>query len=103
MFAALAEFIRELIVQGTYEGLAVIYRWTVQRILRDATWEARAICSLLYQQKMTQKEIGDALGMTSRAVEGHMRRLRLHAARLTSLGEIDALYARIASAKAGDR
>lgn len=82
---------------------AVIYRWTIQRILRDATWEARAICSLLYQQKMTQKEIGDALGMTSRAVEGHMRRLRLHAARLTSLGEIDALYARIASGKAGDR
>ncbi|MDX3265568.1 hypothetical protein PV336_41465 [Streptomyces sp. MI02-2A] len=82
---------------------AAIYRWTVQRILQDATWEARAICSLIYQQKMTQKEIGDELGMTSRAVEGHMRRLRTHAQMLTARGEIDAPYSRIATVKAGAR
>ncbi|UXY24887.1 hypothetical protein N8I84_41300 (plasmid) [Streptomyces cynarae] len=82
---------------------SVIYRWTVQRILQDAKWEARAICSLIYQQKLTQKEIADELGMTSRAVEGHMRRLRTHAKTLVARGEIDALYGRIATAKASGR
>jgi DNA-directed RNA polymerase specialized sigma24 family protein len=82
---------------------AAVYRWTIQRILQDATWEARAICSLIYEQKMTQKEIGDELGMTSRAVEGHMRRLRTRARTLTARGEIEALYGRLASVEAGAR
>ncbi|MDC2951066.1 hypothetical protein [Streptomyces heilongjiangensis] len=93
----------ELVGRNLPPDEAAIYRWTVQRILQDATWEARAICSLIYQQKMTQKEIGDELGMTSRAVEGHMRRLRTHAKLLTARGEIDALYGRIAATKAGAR
>ncbi|WP_331722780.1 hypothetical protein OG848_47380 (plasmid) [Streptomyces canus] len=74
---------------------AVIYRLTIQRILQDASWEARAICSLIFEQKMNQKEIGAELGMTSRAVEGHMRRLRTHAKLLVAHGEIGALYGRL--------
>ncbi|MFJ9729274.1 hypothetical protein ACIRP3_41680 [Streptomyces sp. NPDC101209] len=75
--------------------------WTIQRILQDATWEARAICGLIYEQKMFQKEITDEPGMTSLAVEGHMRQLRTHAKTLAARGEIDASYGRITTAKAG--
>ncbi|MEW1926766.1 hypothetical protein [Streptomyces sp. NPDC088360] len=82
---------------------AAVYRWTLKRILQDATWEARAICSLIYQQKMTQKEIAEELGMTSRAVEGHMRRLRIQVRKLTARGEIEALYSHITGIQAGAR
>jgi DNA-directed RNA polymerase specialized sigma24 family protein len=80
-----------------------IYRFTIQRILATASLEARAICGLIYEHQISQKEIADHLGMTSRAVEGHMRRLRLQAKALTTRGEIEALYGRLSTASAGAR
>ncbi|MEF2530026.1 hypothetical protein [Streptomyces sp. CS62] len=85
---------------GTYEDTTVLQQ-TIQRILENAGPEARAICGCIWETKMTQKEIGDELGMTSRAVEGHMRRLRARAKLLVAKGEIEALYNRIAAPKAG--
>lgn len=49
--------------------------------------QARAICGLIWEGKVSQKEIGDELGMTSRSVE-----LRTRAKALAAKGEIEALY-----------
>lgn len=76
---------------------------TIQRILRGAGPEVRAICGLIWESQVTQKAIGAELGMTSRMVEGHMARLRARARAMTSRGEIEALYGRATARKAGDR
>lgn len=60
----------------------MVLRETARRILQGASWEAKAICSLIYEAGIPHTEIGQQLGMTSRSVEGHMRRLRAHAWRL---------------------
>lgn len=57
----------------------VVLRAELQEALADASWEARAICALIYQTGSTHTEIGQWLQMTPRAVEGHMRRLRAQA------------------------
>ncbi|MFG2306693.1 hypothetical protein [Actinacidiphila glaucinigra] len=67
-------------------------RDTLRRILSGANLETTAICSLILERGANQKEIGDALGMTSRAVEGQMRRLRLKALEMKRRGEIDVWY-----------
>lgn len=85
----------------SYED-SVAFREAIQRILAGATPEVRAICGCLWEAKMSQKEIGNELGMTSRAVEGHMRRLRTRARRLVAKDEIDALYVRVSAAKTAD-
>jgi DNA-directed RNA polymerase specialized sigma24 family protein len=87
---------------GSYEDTTV-FQETIQRILENAGPEARAICGYIWETKTSQKEIGDGLGMTSRAVEGHMRRLRARAKLLVAKGEIEALYGRISTPKAGAR
>ncbi|MFB8137682.1 hypothetical protein [Streptomyces mirabilis] len=74
-----------------FEDSAVL-RETVQRIMAGVRPQARAICGLIWEGKVSQKEIGDELGMTSRSVEGHMRRLRTRAKALAAKGEIEALY-----------
>lgn len=82
----------------------VVLRETLRRILLGATWEARAICGLIYTSpQITQREIGDELGLTTRAVEGHMRRLRLHAKLLVRQGGVEGLYARLAAKRADDQ
>lgn len=53
------------------------------KILARATPEARAICGLILQD-LTYAEIGERLhGLTARAVEGHMHRLRKQAKKIT--------------------
>ncbi|WP_433223409.1 hypothetical protein [Microtetraspora malaysiensis] len=61
---------------------------TLRRIFREAQPEARMICGLI-MEGLTQQEIGDRLGMTVRAVEGHMRRLRVTVRRMARRGKID--------------
>lgn len=82
---------------------ATVFQETIQRIMENAGPEVRAICGCIWETKMSQKEIGNELGMTSRAVEGHMHRLRARAKLLVSKGEIEALYGRIPAPKAGAR
>lgn len=59
----------------------------LDRLLQNARDETRMIC-LLVQQGYTQPEIAEQLGLTTRTVEGQMRRLRLRAQRMTSRGQI---------------
>ncbi|MFH9800446.1 hypothetical protein [Streptomyces virginiae] len=87
---------------GSYEDTTV-FQETIQRIMENAGPEVRAICGCIWETKMTHKEIGDELGITSRAVEGHMRRLRARAKLLVAKGEIEALYGRTPAPKAGVR
>ncbi|MFD5899626.1 hypothetical protein [Streptomyces sp. NPDC060366] len=87
---------------GSYEDATVLQE-TIQRILENAGPEVRAICGCIWETKMSQKEIGDELGMTSRAVEGHMRRLRARVRLLVAKGEIEPLYGRLSAPKAGAR
>ncbi|MGW4985625.1 hypothetical protein [Streptomyces mirabilis] len=65
---------------------SAVLRETIQRIMAGARPQARAICGLIWEGKVSQKEIGDELGMTSRSVEGHMRRLRTRAKALGRQG-----------------
>ena len=63
-------------------------RDTLRRILEVATPEARVICGLILQGR-TRLEIGQAIGgLSERAVEGHMRRLRTAVRRMAGTGEI---------------
>ncbi|MGO4417337.1 hypothetical protein AB4Z54_00805 [Streptomyces sp. MCAF7] len=78
-----------------------VQRDTLRRILEDATVEARAICALILERGANHKEIGDQLGMTSRAVEGQMRRLRRRAQAMARRGEIDVRYGVVARGSAG--
>ncbi|OEJ20788.1 hypothetical protein AR457_41670 (plasmid) [Streptomyces agglomeratus] len=87
---------------GSYED-ATVFRETIQRIMKNAGREKRAICGLIWETKMSHKEIGKELGMTSRAVEGHMRRLRARAELLVANGEIEAPYGRLSGPKASVR
>lgn len=66
-------------------------RDTIRRILAEATPDAAAICVLKYEEpELTYREIGARLGgMTSRAVEGQLLRLRAVAHRLAREGKID--------------
>ncbi|MFB6580541.1 hypothetical protein ACFCYC_24580 [Streptomyces sp. NPDC056402] len=52
---------------------------------------------------MTHKGIGDELGISSRAVEGHMRRLRARVKLMVAKGEIEPLSGRSSAPKAGVR
>ncbi|MEV4477277.1 MULTISPECIES: hypothetical protein [Nonomuraea] len=61
---------------------------TLRRIFSEAQPEARLICGLILRD-LSQQEIGDRLGMTTRAVEGHMRRLRVTVRRMIRRGQID--------------
>ncbi|MFE1764043.1 hypothetical protein ACFW81_07480 [Streptomyces angustmyceticus] len=70
----------------------VMQREALGTILRHANKEAAAICALILHGGATHKEIGAELGMTSRAVEGQMRRLRTTALRLKRAGAIDVPY-----------
>lgn len=64
-------------------------RDTLRRILEVATPEARVICGLILQSR-TRLEIGQAIGgLSERAVEGHMRRLRTAVRRMAGTGEIE--------------
>jgi hypothetical protein len=77
---AAADSLDELLHQPA-DGLSVeewaATRDRIRRALGDASPEVRAICSVLYEEDLTYKEIGAKLGgMTSRAVEGHLRRFR---------------------------
>ena len=64
---------------------------TLQRIFEEATPVAVAICLLKYEDpELTHKQIGDRLGgMTSRAVEGQLHRLKATAHRLAREGKIE--------------
>jgi RNA polymerase sigma factor (sigma-70 family) len=53
----------------------------LRRILKDAPPEARHICSLILQD-LSHTEIADQLGISTRAVEGYLYRLRKRARRL---------------------
>ncbi|MGW3038157.1 hypothetical protein ACWDCB_44110 [Streptomyces sp. NPDC001178] len=66
-------------------------RDTIRRILAEATPEAAAICLLKYEEPdLTYKQIGERLGgMTSRAVEGQLQRLRGTAHRMAREGKVD--------------
>jgi hypothetical protein len=65
---------------GTDPALVIEQRDTIAAILAKATPEARAICALIYATDATYASIGEQLGgMSVRAVEGQMRRLRLQA------------------------
>ena len=62
---------------------------TLRKIMRRARPEARSICLLLLQG-MTYAEVGEALdGISSRAVEGHMHRLRRTVRTMGRRGEIE--------------
>ncbi|MET8984862.1 hypothetical protein ABZW49_05400 [Nonomuraea wenchangensis] len=71
---------------------------TLRRIFREAQPEARMICGLILED-LTQQEIGGRLGMTTRAVEGHMRRLRVTVRRMARQGKIDIRSARSPKAR----
>ncbi|WP_410540504.1 sigma-70 family RNA polymerase sigma factor [Streptomyces sp. KL2] len=73
------------------EELAAL-RDTVRRVLSGASWEVRAICALIYESGLTQKEIGEKLGMTSRVVEVHLRKLRKQAKLRVRLGHVSVPY-----------
>ncbi|MEV7174058.1 hypothetical protein AB0O18_30710 [Streptomyces sp. NPDC093224] len=87
---------------GAYEDTTV-FQETIRRIMENAGPEVRAICGCIWETKMTHKEIGDELGISSRAVEGHMRRLRARAKLMVAKGEIEALCGRTSAPKAGAR
>lgn len=65
-------------------------RDTLRRILGEATPEAAAICTLMLRRpELNQREIGAVLGgMSARAVEGQLRRLRSTARGLAASGKI---------------
>ncbi|MFD8992248.1 hypothetical protein ACFVZ4_29905 [Streptomyces goshikiensis] len=87
---------------GSHEDTTV-FQETIKRIMENAGPEVRAICGCIWETKMTHKEIGDELGLSSRAVEGHMRRLRGRVKIMVAKGEIEALYGRSSAPKAGVR
>ena len=60
----------------------------VTRLLTRATPEAKMACYLLLQD-FTLAEIGERLGITERAVEGHLHRLRKHARTMVKQGRIE--------------
>lgn len=64
---------------------------TLRRILRVSSPEARMICQLILSGH-SQAEIGEKLGITTRAVEGHMHRLRKRVEKMVARGTIDAPY-----------
>ena len=64
---------------GTDPALVMEQRETIAAILAKATPEARAICALIYATDATYTSIGEKLGMSARAVEGQMHRLRRQA------------------------
>ncbi|WP_210585029.1 hypothetical protein [Streptomyces sp. GESEQ-35] len=68
----------------------VASRDTLQRILDEATPEAAAICTLMLRRpELNQREIGALLGgMSARAVEGQLHRLRRTARGLAASGKI---------------
>ncbi|MBK3561159.1 hypothetical protein JHN55_32450 [Streptomyces sp. MBT56] len=68
----------------------VASRDTLRRILSEATPEAAAICTLMLRRpELNQREIGALLGgMSARAVEGQLRRLRGTARVLAASGKI---------------
>ncbi|MFD9082497.1 sigma-70 RNA polymerase sigma factor region 4 domain-containing protein [Streptomyces erythrochromogenes] len=89
---------------GYYDSYdTTVFRETIRRIMENAGPEIRAICGCIWEAKMTHKEIGDELGISSRAVEGHMRRLRARAKLMVAKGEIEPLYGRNSAPKAGVR
>jgi DNA-directed RNA polymerase specialized sigma24 family protein len=64
-------------------------RTMLTRIMRRARPEARMICSLILKD-LTYAEIGERLdGISARAVEGHMRRLRRTVYAMGRRGEIE--------------
>ena len=70
------------------DGAAAL-RDTLRTIMKHARPEARMICFLVLQD-LTYAEIGEKLdGISSRAVEGHMRRLRRTVQRLARRGLIE--------------
>ncbi|WP_351229994.1 hypothetical protein [Streptomyces sp. NPDC002133] len=68
----------------------VASRDTLRRILDEATPEAAAICTLMLRRpELNQREIGLLLGgLSARAVEGQLRRLRSTARALAASGKI---------------
>ncbi|MFB6888720.1 RNA polymerase sigma factor [Kitasatospora sp. NPDC056327] len=69
---------------------AIELRDALRRILREASRDQQAICWYVYSGDLTYKEIGAELGgLTGRAVEGQMRRLRLSAKRMVDAGVVD--------------
>lgn len=67
------------------------HRDTLRTIMKYARPEARMICFLILRD-LTYAEIGERLdGISARAVEGHMSRLRRTVGRLARRGQIDPL------------
>ncbi|MFJ3310472.1 hypothetical protein ACIPSA_47405 [Streptomyces sp. NPDC086549] len=68
----------------------VASRDTLRRILNEATPEAAAICTLMLRRpELDQRQIGALLGgMSARAVEGQLRRLRSTARGLAASGKV---------------
>lgn len=64
-----------------------ILRESLNLILAEASWEARAICELMLTTDATQEEIGQRLGGKSRkSIERHLSRLRGRAHELAAAG-----------------
>jgi len=61
---------------------------TLARILAKGSPHANMICRLILQD-YTYAEIGEQLGITERAVEGHMHRLRKRVAKMVERGQIE--------------
>jgi RNA polymerase sigma factor (sigma-70 family) len=67
---------------------SAITRDTLARVAAKSSPEARMIFSLILKD-LTYAEIAQELGISSRAVEGHMHRLRLKVWRMAERGEIE--------------
>ncbi|MFF2549116.1 hypothetical protein ACFVUY_42045 [Kitasatospora sp. NPDC058063] len=81
---------------------AIELREAIRRILQEASREQQAICWHVYSGDLTFKEIGAKLGgLTSRAVEGQMRRLRLSAKRMVAAGVVDVPARFLPAARSG--
>lgn len=63
---------------------------TLRRIMDTAKPEVRHICRLILQD-FSYAEIADQIGISERAVEGHMYRLRKHTYQMVQRGQIEPL------------
>ena len=78
----------QLISKALDPEQAAVTRDTVEIILRKSTPQTRMICALIMRD-IPFSEIAEQIGITERAVEGKMRRLRLRVHRMIEQGSID--------------